>query len=155
MTEAVYHSHMSTPANFPGFDGTHFDRARLPLEPKPFERHFSAVELSRLRGTIEVGEGGVTVTGTAQRLPRGHAKIHCIITGLLGLSQSESKATALQAVRIERFFVLVPTEADLPDLEDEADNEDFIVVEHRVALSDLIEDELLLSSDDLDLYVQH
>jgi uncharacterized protein len=92
-------------------------------------------------GDIHYVASGRIVTGADGSVLR---KLVLKIQGTLLLPGEEPDSAWSHELDIERIFVLVRSEADLPPLEDEPDDEDYLVADRELNLSELVEDEVLL-----------
>lgn len=102
-------------------------------------------------GDIHYVASGRIVTGADGSVLR---KLLLKIQGTLLLPGKEPDTAWTHELDFERMFVLVRSEAELPPLEDEPDDEDYLVADKELDLSALVEDEVLLdlpvASSDLD-----
>lgn len=108
----------------------------------------AVVGMERLADLVQSPEGdihyvasGRTVTGADGSVLR---KLVLKIEGTVLLAGDAPDSVESHALEIERQFVLVRTEAELPALEDEPDDEDYLVVDQELDLAELVEDEVLL-----------
>lgn len=92
-------------------------------------------------GDIHYVASGRIVTGADGSVLR---KLLLKIQGTLLLPGKEPDTAWTHELDIERMFVLVRSEAEMPALEDEPDDEDYLVADKEIDLSALVEDEVLL-----------
>jgi uncharacterized protein len=92
-------------------------------------------------GDIHYVASGRIVTGADGSVLR---KLGLKIHGTLLLPGEEPDSVWAHELDIERMFVLVRSEAELPPLEDEPEDEDYLVADRELDLSELVEDEVLL-----------
>jgi uncharacterized protein len=121
--------------------------SRLPKQGAQWQGTLSARGFERLADAL-VGDGGA-VTWQVRAVPAalGKVRMHCTISGFLRLAVhgGEPDQSFDWPFDITRRMTLVGRESDLPAIEDEPDDEDFLLAEPRMDLLELIEDELLLS----------
>lgn len=118
--------------------------ARLTSKIATWQGEVSAESLPRLADELVAPFGNVRWRVTAVATGGGQSKIHCIITGLLHLAVSDESAKEFP-LELERTIRLVPNEALLPPIEDEPEDEDFIVAPESLDVVELVEEEVLLS----------
>ncbi|MBL8517832.1 MAG: DUF177 domain-containing protein [Betaproteobacteria bacterium] len=92
-------------------------------------------------GDIHYVASGRIVTGADGSVLR---KLLLKVQGTLLLPGEEPDTVWSHELDIERIFVLVRSEAELPPLEAEPDDEDYLVADKELNLSELVEDEVLL-----------
>lgn len=92
-------------------------------------------------GDIHYVASGRIVTGADGSVLR---KLLLKIQGAVLLPGEAPETAWSHELDIERMFVLVRSEAELPPLEDEPDEEDYLVADKELDLSALVEDEVLL-----------
>lgn len=92
-------------------------------------------------GDVHYVATGRIVTGADGTVLR---KISLKVRGSLLLPGEGPDSVWTHELDIERVFVLVRSEAELPALEDEPDDEDYVVADRELNLSELVEDEVLL-----------
>ncbi len=88
----------------------------------------------RVTGSVSTG-----ADGTRQR------RLRCIITGWLMLECQATLEGLRHEVRTDSTLVLVASESELPPLEEESEDEDFIVAAQEFDLTALVEDEIILN----------
>lgn len=92
-------------------------------------------------GDIHYVATGRTVNGADGSVLR---KVVLKIQGCLLLPGEVPEAAWEYELDVDRVFVLVRSEAELPPLQDEPDDEDYLVADKELDLSELVEDEVLL-----------
>ncbi|MDX2218722.1 MAG: DUF177 domain-containing protein [Burkholderiales bacterium] len=92
-------------------------------------------------GDVHYVASGRIVTGADGTVLR---KLLLRVKGSLLLPGESPDSTWTHELNIERVFVLVRNEAELPPLEDEPEDEDYLVADRELNLSELVEDEVLL-----------
>jgi uncharacterized protein len=107
--------------------------------PREFER--LAEFLAGDDGEIQYLLAGNVETDAAGSLKR---RIKCIISGWFFLADPVTLKPVRHDINIESRLVLVASEADLPPLEMEADDEDYIVCGSELDAKERVEEEILL-----------
>jgi uncharacterized metal-binding protein YceD (DUF177 family) len=110
---------------------------------------FSPGELPRLAEYL-AGTGGeihYSMTGSADADATGRQtrRVKCIISGWFLLADPATLKPERQALAIESWLVVVRDESQLPPLEAEADDEDYIVCGDEMDVLERIEEEVLLN----------
>lgn len=92
------------------------------------------------------GELNYRVEGHLLARPDGSQQrsVRCIITGWVTLQCQTTLRSMRYPLAIDRRLVLVETEAELPALEEEPEDEDYVVASHELDLTGLVEDEVIL-----------
>jgi uncharacterized metal-binding protein YceD (DUF177 family) len=116
---------------------------KLTLRAATWQGSVSAAALPRLVETLVAPHGEVRWRITAVATGGGHARIDCIIEGFLWRAHADSAEP--QELALRRVLRLVPSEAQLPAIEDEPDDEDFIVAPEYIDVLELVEEEIILS----------
>ena len=110
---------------------------------------FSPTDLTGLAEYIADGAGEInyTITGNLNAdLAGGQVRqVKCIIQGWFLLSDPMTLAAVRHTVDISSVLVLVSDESELPPLEMESENEDFIVCGANMNVAERVEEEILLS----------
>ena len=110
---------------------------------------FSPQDLSGLVEYLAGGEGEInySITGNLAVDLAGSQKrqVKCIIRGWFLLSDPVTLAAVRHMVDISSLLILVNDETELPPLEMESENEDFIVCGAKMDVAERIEEEILLS----------
>jgi uncharacterized metal-binding protein YceD (DUF177 family) len=105
-------------------------------------------QLARLKPFLAGDEGEIkyTVTGseTADAAGGRIARVKCIISGWFLLSDPETFEPEPYELSIESVLIPVRDEAELPPLEAENENEDYVVMGEELDIVDLVEEEILL-----------
>ena len=106
------------------------------------------VDLPRLSETLVFPDGELRyrIEGRLHARPDGSQQrgARCIISGWVTLQCQITLKPLRHTLNIDRRLVLVQTENELPPLEDEPDDEDYIVVGQEFDLCALVEDEVIL-----------
>lgn len=104
--------------------------------------------LERLADLVQSPEGDIHYVATGRTLSGADGsvlrKLDLRVQGSVLLSGETPDALWEHELDIQRVFVLVRSEAELPPLEDEPEDEDYLVVDNELDLSTLVEDEVLL-----------
>jgi uncharacterized protein len=104
--------------------------------------------LPRLREVLVFPDGELNyrIEGHLLARPDGgqQRSVRCIITGWVTLQCQTTLRSLRQPLDINRRLVLVETEDELPALEEEPEDEDYVVARHELDLSGLLEDEVIL-----------
>lgn len=92
------------------------------------------------------GEIRYTLSGhvTTDAVGRRTRRVKCIILGWFLLSDPETFEPEPYELSIKSTLVLVNNEADLPPLEAEAEDEDYVALGEELDIEDLVEEEILL-----------
>lgn len=109
---------------------------------------FRPMALPRLASHLAGDEGEIryALTGDEARDVTGSQKrtVKCIISGWFFLADPVSLQPVRYELSIESRLVLVRSEADLPPLEAEAEDEDYIVCGAELDVLERVEEEILL-----------
>jgi uncharacterized protein len=97
--------------------------------------------LLELDGEIHYRIRGSAVLGSDGRELR---KLALKVTGWLTLQDQITLQPVRHELDLESKLVLVRSEEELPPLEAESDDEDYIVVDREIDLAELVEDEVIL-----------
>ena len=111
---------------------------------KPFLANLAEVEMAhhaKNTGEIRYTLSGHITTDAAGRRTR---RVKCIIQGWFLLSDPETFEPEPYDLSIKSALVLVNNESDLPPLETEAEDEDYVALGEELDIEDLIEEEILL-----------
>ena len=110
---------------------------------------FSPQDLTGLAEYLAGGEGEInyTITGNLNvDLAGGQVReVKCIIRGWFLLSDPVTLAAVRHMVDISSLLILVNDESELPPLEMESENADFIVCGAKMDVAERVEEEILLS----------
>jgi uncharacterized protein len=102
----------------------------------------------RLRDVLVFPDGELNyrVEGHLLARPDGSRQrsVRCIITGWVTLQCQTTLRSLRYPLAIDKRLVLVETEAELPALEEEPEDEDYVVARHQLDLTGLVEDEVIL-----------
>lgn len=106
-------------------------------------------ELPRLAEYLAGAEGRIAYelqgSETADRLGRQMKRLKCIISGWFLLIDGGSLKAFRHELAIESRLVVVRKESELPSLEAESDDEDYVVCPAEMDVVERIEEEILLN----------
>jgi uncharacterized protein len=125
-----------------------FSVERLTRLKQKVEGVFSPSELPELLQHLASAEGEIAyfISGSLKNGRDGGQTRHlkCIIRGLVSLSDPNADDPQAFEIDIESKLVLVSSEAELPPLELESDDEDYVVVGSEIDIRALVIEEVLL-----------
>ena len=109
---------------------------------------FSPAQLPRLKPFLAGNEGQIqyTVTGTetVDAAGRRLRRLKCIILGWFLVADPHSLEPQQYELSIESRLVLVNDEAEMPPLEEELPDEDYVALGEEIDVQELVEEEILL-----------
>jgi uncharacterized protein len=118
---------------------------RLSAQPLILEGAFIPADLGRLEDALANGEGELRYRMSA-RLDRQRRKVvSCIIEGFVFLTCQASLETFRHEISVQDRLVLVDRESELPGIEEESDEEDYLVAGEPLDVRELVEDAVLLA----------
>jgi Large ribosomal RNA subunit accumulation protein YceD len=121
---------------------------RFTRQQQTISGDFEPMCLSRLKPFLAGKEGEIryTVTGSEVADPSGRRirRLKCIILGWFLVADPESLEPQQYELSIKSSLVLVDEESELPPLEEELPDEDYVALGQEIELQDLIEEEILL-----------
>ena len=118
---------------------------RLSSKPHVLQGRFVPGELERLEDSLANGEGELRYHVTAGLDPQRRKVVSCIIEGFVFLTCQNTLEAFRHEISVEDRLVLVDTEAQLPPIDQERDDEDYLVAGEPVDIRDLVEDAVLLA----------
>ncbi|HET7730111.1 MAG TPA: YceD family protein [Usitatibacter sp.] len=118
---------------------------RLSGKPIHFKGTFTPAELERLEDSVANGDGELRYSITAGLDPQRRRVVSCIIEGFVFLTCQNTLEAFRHDVSIRDRLVLVDDESQLPPVEEESDEEDYLVVDEPLDIRDVVEDAVLLS----------
>ena len=121
------------------------DPAQLSAKPLVFKGRVTPGELPRLAESLASNKGELNYEVSARRDPQRPAEVSCIIEGFVFLTCQVSLDTFRHPVSIDDRLVLVEDESRLPPMEEESDNEDYLVVDEPLDVLELVEDAVILA----------
>jgi uncharacterized metal-binding protein YceD (DUF177 family) len=115
---------------------------------KPFLANLAdaAVLLEGVEDSKKAGEIRYTLSGnvTTDAAGRRTRRVKCIISGWFLLSDPETFEPEPYELSIKSTLVLVNSESELPPLEEESEDEDFVALGEELDVEELVEEEILL-----------
>ena len=118
---------------------------RLSAKPLVLEGRFVPSDLERLEDSLANDEGELRYRVTAGLDPQRRKVVSCIIEGFVFLTCQNSLDAFRHEISVEERLVLVDSEAQLPSIEQEAPDEDYVVADEPLDIRDLVEDAVLLA----------
>ena len=118
---------------------------RLAAKPTLFEGTFVPADLERLEDSLANGEGELRYRISAGLDRQRRKVVSCIIEGFVFLTCQSSLETFRHGISVQDRLVLVDRESDLPGIEEEGDDEDYLVAAEPIDIRDLVEDAVLLA----------
>ncbi len=122
---------------------------RFTRQKQSLSGRLSPGDLPRLAEFLpeKAGEIAYEIQGseTSDLLGRQNKRLKCIISGWFFLVDGESLEPFRHELAIESRLMVVRTESDLPPLEAESDDEDYIVCPAEMDVVERIEEEILLN----------
>lgn len=118
---------------------------RITTKPIVLKGVFTPAELERLEGAVadERGELRFEVAAALDRQCR--KAVSCIIEGFVFLICQNSLEAFRHEISIRDRLILVDDESGLPPVEEEGEDEDYVVADEPLDVRDLVEDAVLLS----------
>lgn len=109
---------------------------------------FCPQNLSRLAAYLADAGGEITylLSGSRTKDPTGSQKrrVKCIISGWILLADPVTSKPIRHEISITSCLVIVATETELPPLEMESDDEDYVVCDGEMDVMERVEEEILL-----------
>ena len=118
---------------------------RLARKPLAFAGTVSPGDLPRLAETLASPGGELNYKVEAGLDPQRRRVVTCIIEGFVFLTCQVTLDTFRHPVSIEDRLVLVEDESRLPPIEEESDQEDYLVADAPLAVLELVEDAVILA----------
>lgn len=118
---------------------------RLSDKPLLFEGVFHPADLERLEETVAGPDGELRYRISAVLDPNRRRVVSCIIEGFVFLTCQSSLEAFRHEISIQDRLVLVERESELPGIEEESDDEDYLVASEPLDIRDLVEDAVLLA----------
>ena len=118
---------------------------RLSTKPLVLEGRFRTAELERLEDDLANSEGELRYRIVAGLDPQRRKVVSCIIDGFVFLMCQNTLDAFRHEISLEEKLVLVDTEAQLPAIDQESDEEDYLVADGPLDIRDLVEDAVLLA----------
>jgi uncharacterized protein len=118
---------------------------RISDKPDTRQGTFTPADLERLEDSVANAEGKLEYRITAVLDKQRRKRVSCIIKGFVFLTCQASLETFRHDVSVDDRLVLVDDESELPPVEEESDEEDYLVADEPLDIRDLVEDAVLLS----------
>ena len=118
---------------------------RLSTKPQVLQGTFHPADLERLEEELAGPEGELRYRITAALDPPRRRVVSCIIEGFVFLTCQTSLEAFRHEISIQDRLVLVERESELPGIEEESDDEDYLVANEPLDIRDLVEDAVLLA----------
>ena len=118
---------------------------RLSSQPTILEGTFKPADLERLEDSLANGEGELNYRISASLDRQRRKVVSCIIEGFVFLTCQSSLEVFRYGIAIDDRLVLVDAESELPSIEEESDEEDYLVAGEPLDVRDLVEDAVLLA----------
>jgi uncharacterized protein len=106
---------------------------------------FAPADLERLESALADGRGELRYEITAGLDKQRRRVVSCIIEGFVFLICQNSLEAFRHEISINDRLILVDDESGLPSVEEEDENEDYVVADEPLDIRDLVEDAVLLS----------
>jgi uncharacterized protein len=118
---------------------------RISEKPIVFEGAVDLEDFPRLEESLADGRIDLKYKVIACLDKQRRKTVSCIIEGFVFLTCQSSLDTFRHGISIEDRLVLVDNEAQLPPVEEENDEEDYLVADEPLDIRDLVEDAVLLA----------
>ncbi len=118
---------------------------RIGAKPRVWEGTFVPGALERLEDALANGDGELRYHVTAVLDARHRRVVSCTIKGFVFLTCQASLEAFRHDISIADRLVLVDSEAELPQIGEENDSEDYLVADAPLDIRDLVEDAVLLA----------
>jgi uncharacterized protein len=118
---------------------------RIATRPTVFEGSIAPEDIEGLDGLLANDEGELHYRITAQLEKHGRKVVSCIIEGFVFLTCQETMEVFRHPVSISDRLVLVDSESELPPIEEEGEEEDYVVAQGPIDVRDLVEEAVILA----------
>lgn len=118
---------------------------RLSARPLVLKGAFVPADLDRLEGTVADERGELRYEVSAALDKQRRKVVSCIIEGFVFLICQNTLEAFRHEISIRDRLVLVDDEGGLPSVEEEGEEEDYVVVDGPLDIRDLVEDAVLLA----------
>lgn len=126
-------------------DEWELDPAQIATQPRTWEGTFKPGELEGVDDLVANGEGELHYRVTAGPDRQRRKVVSCIIEGFVFLECQATMDVFRHSVRVEDRIVLVDREEQLPPIEVEGDDEDYVVAHGPMDVRDLVGDAVILA----------
>jgi uncharacterized protein len=121
----------------------HLDR--ITTKPLVFKGTFVPADLERLEESLADGRGELRYEIAAALDKQRQKVVSCIIEGFVFLICQNTLEAFRHEISIRDRLVLVDDESGLPAVEEESEEEDYVVADGPLDVRDLVEDAVLLA----------
>ena len=118
---------------------------RIATRPSVFEGIVAPGDVERLEGLLANEEGELRYRVTARLEKHGRKVVSCIIEGFVFLTCQETMEVFRHPVAIDDRLVLVDSESGLPPIEEEGEEEDYVVAQGPIDVRNLVEEAVILA----------
>ena len=118
---------------------------RISSKPLVFEGLADLAALPRLEDSLATDECELKYKVTARLDPQRRKVVSCIIEGFVFLTCQTTLEAFRHAISIADRLVIVDDESHLPPIEEESDEEDYLVADGPLDVLELVEDAVLLA----------
>ena len=118
---------------------------RISAKPRTFKGAFVPADLERLEDSIADDRGELRYEVTAVLDKQRRQVVSCIIEGFVFLMCQKSLEAFRHEISVHDRLVLVDHEGELPAIEEEGEEEDYVVADQPLDIRELVEDAVLLS----------
>ena len=118
---------------------------RIAMRPSVFEGNIAPGDVERLDGLLANDEGELRYRVTAHLEKHGRKVVSCIIEGFVFLTCQETLEVFRHPVAIDDRLVLVDSESELPPIEEEGEEEDYVVAQGPIDVRNLVEEAVILA----------
>ena len=110
-----------------------------------FEGTLAPGDIERLDGLLANDGGELRYRVTARLEKHGRKVVSCIIEGFVFLTCQETMEVFRHPVLIDDRLVLVDSDSELPPIEEEGEEEDYVVAQEPIDVRDLVEEAVILA----------
>ena len=121
------------------------DPELISLKPLVHKGTFTPADLERLLDSVADERGELRYEITAVEDKQRRKVLSCIIEGFVFLICQNSLEAFRHEISIRDRLILVDDESGLPSVEEESEDEDYVVADEPLDVRDLVEDAVLLS----------
>lgn len=121
------------------------DPATLSERPRVFRGTLAPGDLPRLRDQVASPEGELRYEVSAVLDPQRRKLVSCIIKGFAQLTCQVTMEDFRHDIDVSDRLVLVDDESALPPIENESEEEDYVVADAPLDVRELVEDAVILA----------
>ncbi len=121
------------------------DFTELGEKPRVWQGTFAPVDLERVDEAVAADEGEIRYRVSASVDPQRRQVVSCIIEGFVFLECQASMEVFRHPLKIEDRLVVVDDESHLPPIQEEGEEEDFVVADAPLDVRTLVEDAVILA----------